>query len=350
MRWMKAALFLAALSLAVVATMAVVAEEAAQGGQEARPAMEGLTGGEQPWERAYDQAMLQGRDHYNAEARQEARDAFRRAIQVLPERPAAYRNLARNYNLMGQYREAVEYYDHYLRLAPDGSDREVILRERRGAATRSGDDPWREPADQRLARRALERELDQGRALTEGGGGAWGLYENLLATGYAAPELERLRSRVEQRLVAEIEEELQVVNGFLPVLTVDDWALQYERIQALRQLARGELALDYADRRGLLVEVVWALLDDAHDEALRVVDQVGPANDDLPFAGWYEVVALAGVGRPGEAVEVLDELVAAGVFAGDGRRQVEVVRAQLLQKQGRLDAATDAFEALLTGR
>ncbi len=334
--------------MSVVLTIGlVVLFSASAAGAEQRPQMDGLTGGDQPWEQAYDEALLQGREYYNAERREEARDAFVRAIQILPEQPAPYRNLARNYNLMGEYAEATEFYDRYLRLAPDADDRDVIDRERRGSAMRSGEEPWRLPANQRMAKRALERELDDGRALTDGDGGAWGLYRTLLGTGYVAADLDELRRKLQQRLVDEMESYFQPEDGFLPVLSREDWVLQRQRLGALYELARSAESVEFTERRTLVVRAAKALYQESGDDAVELARQASYANDDLKFVGWYEVVALDEAGRSGDAIILLDELLDADVFEGEGRRRAEVVRAQLLRRQGHSDEAAEVYRQVL---
>lgn len=332
--------------IGLFAASTALAEEA-ENDAEDRPQMDGLTGGDTPWERAYDRAMLDGREYYNADEREAARDAFVRAVQILPGNAAAYRNLARNYNLMGEYADAAHYYDEYLRLAPDADDREVISRERRGAAARGGDEPWTVPADQRMARRALQREIDDGRGLTDGGGGAWGLFGTLMGTGYAAPDIEDLRRQVEQKLLDELEEEFRPRDGFLPVLDRDGWALQGQRLEALGELARDEASVQFVERRTTLVNAVTSLLDESYEEVVEMTAAARRENPDLAFSGWYRVVALETIGQPGKALEVLDEMVEEEAFEGTALRRVEVVRAKLLQQQNNADEAAKTYRRVL---
>ena len=330
------------LLVSFLVTFPVAAEESEQ-----TPTMDGLIQGEMPWEQAFDAAMLAGRDHYNAEERREAEEAFVQAVQILPDQPAPYRNLARNYNLMGNYAEATAFYDQYLRMAPDAQDREIIERERRGAAMRAGEERWREPASQRMSLRALERELEVGRALTPGGGGAWDLYQALLESGYAAPRLRELRNGLIQILVDEVEAHWEANDGFLPVLSEQDWALQQQRLSALKDLVRSQQGLEFVHRRMALVEAVEQILGEPGDEIVDMTRKAVEKNADLSFAPWYLVVALERVGRAEEALQTLDDLLATEVLDGQTRRRAQVIRAQLISQVGDVEEAVQVYRSVL---
>ena len=334
----KAFVVMSALMLVVLSAASAAAEVE----------MDGLTGGDASWEQAYDEAMLDGRAAYNSGDREEARKAFVRASQIFPQSPATYRNLARNYNLGGEYTKATAYYDVYLRLAPDADDADVIREERRGTIARGGDDPWREPAGQRMALRALERELDDGRALTAGDGGAWAMYKTLLGTGYASPDLEGLRHRLERKMAAEFEERFEPDDGFLPVVSEEEWALQRQRLEALSELVRDSDHYDSVTRRMEVIDAVQFLFDGDYDRAADEIELVMISGDSFDFVGWYRVIALEQADRIEEALEALDELVENEIFEGEGLRRAEVVRAQLLQRLGDSDEAAAVYrDALL---
>lgn len=341
---------LGVLVVVILGLVAVAWADEGDGGDEddgAPPVMDGLTGGDTPWERAFDEAMLQGREAYNSENRERARDAFVEAIQILPQRPAPYRNLARNYNLMGEYPEATEYYDHYLRLAPEAEDREMIRQERRGTASRSDDEPWTPPASQRMARRAFERELDSGLALSEQDGGAWGLYQTLLDTGYASPQLARWQRDLEQMLRRELEAKFEPHDGFLPLLDEQGWALQQERLNALQSLTRSEQGLEFVARRQTLVVAAQAILEGAGDDNVERAKEAVEANEDVPLVRWFELLALEQAQQPQKALEVLDELLDAELFSEAGAMRARVVRAQLLQQLDGVDEAVEEYQQIL---
>lgn len=321
-----------------------------RGGEDAgeRPEMDGLTHGELPWEQAFDAAMLEGRKAYNSEDWERAETAFVEAIQVLPERAAPYRNLARVYNFMGRYRGATEYYDRYLRMAPEADDAAQIRQERRGTMSRAGDDPFRPPADQRIALRSLRRELDAGRGLTADGGGAWGLFQSLLDTGYAAQDIRELRHRLETKIGGEFEQQWVRHDQFLPLLDREQWKLQKERLDALARSTRNGQTLAVIEARRSVVHAALALLDGEFEETLSHVDDVVDGDDELSFARWYGIVALAELGRVEEALNGLDELLEQGVFDGEAAQFVEVVRGQLLQRLGEDQAAAETFRQALS--
>lgn len=308
--------------------------------------MEGLSDGDTPRQQAFDQALLDGRDAYNDGDWQQAVDHFTRAVQLGPDRAAAYRNLARSYNMKGQLDRATAYYDYYLELAGDAEDAETIREERRGTIARGGDDPWTVPADQRMARRALQRELDAGRAVTDAGGGAWGMYQTLLDLGYARPDLQRLSERLVTRLVDEIDETFEPEDGFVPLLSEERFRAQQTRLEALRKLAADDAKLERADGAEKLLDVIEALADAEFETAVELVEQLQQF-DHFGFAVWYRVVALEGSGEYADALEVLDELLEAELFDGEGQRRAELMRAKLLQQLGETDEATEIFKGLL---
>ncbi len=351
-RFKKLSSFVIALLLYVVPAMTAVAEESASAATEeeqerAQPVMDGLLGGQWAWEKEYDRALLEGRDFYNDEALEEARKAFIRAIQIMAEEPAGYRNLARTYHWLGKYPEATTFYDHYLRLAPDAGDIDVIREERRSAASRSDGELWTVPGDQRMAHRSLVRELEDGRAITTGGGGAWGLYQTLLRMGYAAPELAGLRQRLRAKLVEEFEERLVPEDSFLPVLRINGWELQRERLTALEELARDEESLQQVRRRGLVVETAEALLGGRYQRAAEKAAQAAVENRDLPFVSWYQVVALEQARQPQQALDALEDLLREEPFDAEAMRRVNVLRGQILQQLGRTEEATEIYRGVL---
>lgn len=314
------------------------------------PPMEGLTGGDMPWEKTFDEALLEGRDHYNVGDFEAAADAFVRAIQTLPEQAAPYRNLARSYNHMGKFGAATEYYDIYLRLVPEADDAETITAERRGAMSRAGDEAWRRPADQTMALRALNRELADGRALTEDDGGAWGLYRTLLDVGYADPNLDELRSTLRERLIGELESNFEREDDFLPLLDEHGWRLQKQRVDAVRQLTRSD---DYTETLELLDEVVdvgiW-LVEGDYEQAANGAGRFIDGDQAFGFVGWYKVVALERLEKPAEALDALERVQREEIFEQRGARRIEAVRARLLQQLGEVEQATDAYYDLLRSR
>lgn len=313
------------------------------------PAMAGLTGGDAPWEQAFDEAMLDGRDAYNDGDWEGAIRAFTAAIQAMPENPAGYRNLARSYNLDGQLNRATAYYDDYLELAGDADDADDIRDERRGAIARGGDDPWTVPASQRMARRTLERELDAGRAVNERGGGALQMYRRLLDQGYVRPDLDRLRQRLVRALADESSQQFEPVDGFIPLLDEETRELQRQRLTALGEQTRSDDELRWARQGERLLEAVQALEDGDYDTVVELIEQMvdDGVDDRFGYVAWYRVVALKERGDYDEALEALDELHDRGLFADRGQRRLEVMRAVLLQRVGREGESAAVLQQVL---
>lgn len=297
---------------------------------------------------AYDAILAQGTEAYNGGDYETARQRFIEAVQVLPERAQAYRNLARANFWMERYAEATHHYDHYLRLAPQAADAEQVRSERRMAATQAGGEGYVVPGSQRQALEALERELNRGQALTASGGGAYGLYRTVLRMGYAAPELGSVQARLAQRLLDEHDARLLgEASGLVPTLTQADWAVQRERLQLASELTGDVLVADMVERRLMVVEAAEALVDGRYERAARRAGEAAEANPDLRFVGWYRVAALAAGAQPAEALTALDRFRAQAGWDEATDARAGVLRAQLLQALGRYEEAARELEAAL---
>ncbi len=343
---MRTQVAITAVSMAMLVFVAASTVGAADG---AHSSMDGLSGGDHPWEHAFDEALLDGRQLYNAGDFEEARDAFVEAVQVLPTEAAPYRNLARTYNHLGRFDEATEYYDIYLRLAPDADDVETIAAERRGAVQRASDEPWRLPADQRMALRALQREIADGRGLTGEDGGAWGLYQTLLELGYAHPDLGELRADLEDKLYEELRDDFDGVDDFLPVLDEEGWKLQRKRLEALGELTRNASLNDEVQRARDVVDVGEALFSGDYEVVDTLAQEVMGEGEEYAFVGIYRVVALERMGSPEGALRVVLDLRSQNVFGAEGERKLEALRARLLQQLGGDEEATELYHRILVG-
>ncbi|QDG52591.1 hypothetical protein FIV42_18165 [Persicimonas caeni] len=297
----------------------------------------------------YDVVIKVANSAYNDGKYKEAARGFIQAIQSRPERAVPYRNLARTYFWQSQYAEAVAYYDMYLRLATDADDRKQVQSERRLASSRAGEQVWTTPEPQRQALGALEEQLEKGAAYAPGGGGAWGLYNTLLRTGFAQPELAKLRRRLVSKLLDEFEGTLVPdANQPTPRLDLDAWQLQQERLEAARQLTHDEALLAIIERRSALVGVGLALLNGQYDE---VVATAGPAlekNPDMPFVRWLQITALVEEGEHEKALDAVEAL--AKQLAQTRPNQLgyaKILRASILQRMGRGDDAADLYLGLI---
>src|SRR5690554_3064428 len=253
-------------------------------------------------EKAANQAYNQG--DYAAAA-----DQYRALIQAQPDHALAYRNLARSYFWQSIYPEAVVYYDFYLRLAPDADDLGQVQSERRLSASRAGTQVWRTPAAQAQALDALNTSLEDGLGLTTGEGGAWGIYQTLLRTGYAQPELAGLKRRLVRKLLNEFVGLLVPdANQPAPRLELADWTLQLERLDAARSLNDDPAFLSVIERRTPIAQAAIALLNGRFEQAHSLSQTAIEQNPDMPFMRWFEVRALVELTRYADALSALETL------------------------------------------
>ncbi len=285
---------------------------------------------------------------YNAGEYAEAIQGYRVAVALEPARAETYRNMARAYFWLGQYAAAVAYYDMFLTEFPDRSGDEQIQRERKLAASRATE-PWNTPPDQRAALGKLQRELSRGAGLLADGSGSWTAYEALLRTGYAHPNLIRLRARVAETLLREHDVALvQKPSQPAPLLDLEAWALQRARLEAAAQVADSPQIRDTLTRRATLNVAGTELLLGRYVEAAKAAEAAVVANPDMLFAQWFLVTALAHANRPADALARLDALVPRLRDEAPTLLPYErVVRAIIYQKLDRGDEAADIYiEAL----
>jgi len=304
------------------------------------------------WAEAFDQeaAVRSGNAAYNSGDYPAALRWYVQAIQADPNQASTYRNLARTYFWQDQYAAATAFYDHYLRLAPaDSTDLEQVKAERKLASTRAGEDIWTIPDNQRLARQALDTELQNGKAFSEGGGGAWGLYETLVRTGYVQPDLAQLKSTLTRRLIDEFEGQLQPQgNDLVPQLNIEAWQIQSQRLSAARAVALDPTLVAMIDRRSTVVEAGLALLGGRTAKAVDLAKLARKENPDLKWTTWYEIVALVRAGDQKAALEVLETF--SRQLRQDNPSQIPyatTMKAIILQRLERWDDAAQTFEIVL---
>lgn len=300
-----------------------------------------------PWAQAHEDAFLRGRDAYNNEDFAGARQAFIEAIQWAPERGESYRNLARTYYWLGDYAAAVAFYDDYLRLTPQASDLAEIQQERRSALSRADGVMWTLPSEQQMIRNAFLRELDVGRGITAGGGGAFGLFQALMRAGYASPQIREDRQRLEQKISAEFEAALVAKDAFIPQMRHQDWQMQAERLQALAELVRRPEQGDYLERRSQVVEALLMLLDGNYERAAHQAGQAALNNPDLPWISWYEIIAFSRAGRPQQALEALTTQMERTELRPQARERYEILRAHIYRQLGQNQEAARIYQELL---
>ncbi len=287
---------------------------------------------------------------YNKGNYEQAQHAFILAIQATPQDANLYRSLARTYFWQNNYTAATAYYDFYLRLAAsNATDVEQIQGERRLSATRSGNQVWQLTDQQRLILESLEDQLDDGRAYTTGGGGAWSLYQTLIRTQFAQPELIALKKRLVRRLFDEIEGRFVAPSDQpTPQLELDDWKTQRERIEATRSLTNDEVILDALARRIQIVNAVDSLLLARFSEAAKQAQTAMSDNPDLVFPAWYYIVALIHSEQYDRALAALDTLEARIEQTVPAQANyVQILRAAVLDKSRQHDAAASIYSGIL---
>jgi tetratricopeptide (TPR) repeat protein len=298
----------------------------------------------------HEAAVKSGNTAYNGGDYASALRWYTQAIQADSNQATTYRNLARTYFWQDQYAAATSFYDHYLRLAPaDALDLEQVKAERKLASTRAGEDVWTIPDNQRLARQALDSELQTGKAFSEGGGGAWGLYETLIRTGYVQPDLAQLKSTLTRRVLDEFEGLLQPQgNDLVPQLSIEAWQMQSQRLAAARAVVLDPTVTAMIDRRSTVVEAGLALLGGRTAKAVDLAKLARKENPDLKWTPWYEIVALTRAGSHEAALETLES------FSRQLRQEnpaqlpyATTMKAIILQRLERWDDAAQTFQIVL---
>lgn len=287
---------------------------------------------------------------YNQGHYEQAQQSFLLAIQASPQDANLYRSLARTYFWQNNYPAATAYYDFYLRLAAsNASDLEQIQGERRLAATRSCNQVLQLSDQQRLILDSLDDQLDVGRAYTTGGGGAWSLYQTLIRTQFAQPELITLKKRLVRRLFDEIEGRFVTpADQPAPQLELDDWKTQRERIEATRSLTNDEVILEALERRLKIVNAVDSLLLARYSDAVRQAQTAMSENTDLVFPAWYYIIALIHSEQYDIALTAIDTLETRIEQTMPAQvNYVQLLRAAVLNKNGQHDSASNIYSSIL---
>ncbi len=295
----------------------------------------------------FDKALQRGNKAYNGEKYADAIAAYTQAIQISPQRPEPYKNMARAYFWKGTYDAALAYYDTYITSFPGADDIDQIQRERRLTSDRTSK-PWSLPETQRLAMRSLEAALSGDEIYARGGAGAWQSYQALLRTGYAQPELATLRLRLFEQMLAEHDRRLAVEPGqTAPVLDEQDWALQQERMKAAGRLVAFESQRDEIARRTLIHDAAEALLLSRYEDAAAASEKAIAQNPDELYLRWFYITALMRANKTKRALDKLDQMEQLVRDRDPAQIEyVDVMRAMLLQRLDRHDEAAQIYTSI----
>lgn len=298
----------------------------------------------------YEQLLDEGRSAYNDKQWEKAASHYEDAAQLAPRKPLIYRNLARSYFQNGDYARATTFYDYYLNLAGDSAKTDRIRRERKLAAHRAGDKVWTVPDSQKRVLDALRTELTEGRAYTEGGGGAWALYKTLLRTGYVHPDLGHLQTRLRKALLDEFEGLLVPETGSpMPTLSLDEWQRQQRRLEAIRSVSAESGALEVVERRMTIVDAAIAMLNGRYERAAELAQSAIESNPDMPFLRWYEITSLVRSEQYERANERIERAEAA-FRNGESKTQrqyLQIMRAMIAQREEDAETAAELYLELL---
>lgn len=293
--------------------------------------------------------MTSGNKAYNAGAYTSARDFYVQAVQLYPQGAAAYKNIARTYFWENQFAAATHFYDVYLTQAPKASDVAQLQQERKLASSRAAERPWALPSVQSQALAALEGALTSGQGYARGKGAAHE-YDALLRTGYAEPDLVKLRQRLSLKLLTEHDDLLEPTPGQLvPNLAIQAWDEQRIRLRTARAVATLDIVKSIDDRL-TLGEAARTLLIKDYAGSVPKLRAAITANPDMIFAHWMLITALLqsqSLDDAQAAIDALDALLKSRNT--DQRPYLSVVRAMLAQKRGESVKAAKMYKSMLIG-
>lgn len=245
----------------------------------------------------------QARELYADDQFAEAIPFLRQAIQAEPLGARYYIGIARAANAAGNLDLAVTYYDLYLTFFTDHAnspdrrrqDRlEEVQRERDGTnRRREQPDVLPEMASAQVAAlTALTTLLEQGPFMTPNRTGAWGMYQNLLRTGYAHPNLFGIQQTLIAGILAETEaffapgQDTPIWIGDGPFWrTISD---RYAAVEELQPVAT-ETPLIEANIQAARGQV--ESLNANGERAVQYFRDALALNPDLLFAQWGLLVA-----------------------------------------------------------
>jgi len=298
---------------------------------------------------SFDTIIKRANQEYNAGEYTQSIKNYRKAIQKDPEKKMAYRNVARAYFWLEDYRTALAYYDFYLGVPGAIKDEEQIRKERRLAAERAGSARYRSPKTQRKILTALEKTLNKGSALRANGGGAFRMYENLLRAGFAEPRLIDIRKRLASALMNEFDASiLPKSDTILPIISIEGLGIQQKRLEALVELSHDEAMLGLVKRRRKILLAMDAILDGDEKRAISSSAEAARQNPDLLFLSWFVISSLLKSGDTESALKEISQLARRlKQESPELLEYVRVLRALAIQQKGGHKDAAEMFSTIL---
>lgn len=169
------------------------------------------------------------------------------AIQQSPASPEYYLGVARILFQLERFDDAVFYYDIYIDhfgplLPSDTPDRQSVRRAREERNTANGSRQQSSvvptgPDSQNQARATLVTRIEEGTALTASGGGALAIYDAMIRSGYARPDLLQLRSQLRDCILEEANLFVSSSRLVMPALSIEQWTTQRNRMRRYVELA-----------------------------------------------------------------------------------------------------------------
>lgn len=306
---------------------------------------------------------------------EEARPLLTQAVQADPLNAAYYLGLARTVFWLGEYDLAVFYYDLYLgELAPYIADdaparnQPSRVRDERESANASRAEPGAAvvvPSAQEQARAALQQRLVDGPVLAVNGGGAVSVYEALLRSGYARPDLIEIRAQLASALVREAAAITPHTSPIVPSLEFAEWEAQRRRWSLATAFSApptasaetggaevaGPVVVDGVNTTAqtLLCDAQLQFMNQNWERARELFEQAAASNPDLLPAHSGRLNALywerRGTQNADEAIEAFAQTVAR--LGVDDLGVVDVYRAAFLSLGGRDDDAAALLASIL---
>ncbi len=289
------------------------------------------------------------------------------AIQQSPATPEYYLGVARILFQLERFDDAVFYYDIDLDhfgplLPPDTPDRQSVsrAREERNTANGSRQQPSVPPAgpdSQNQARAALETRIEEGTALTASGGGALAIYDAMIRSGYARPDLLPLRARLRECILEEANLFVSSARLVMPALSIEQWTTQRNRMRRYVELAPEAVQTVAATPESdagramlLMADGQLEYLNQDYSDAATAFRQAIEADPSvLPsWIGYLNALYGQQVGRTQSAQSALADFGAVAEAAGGEAPMLHAIyEAAFIAQSGRRADAIEMVETML---